>query len=102
MSPATLSQLRNAMFRALRIAFRAMPLSEAKRDRLRQRFLDRFPSIRPAIARGESIAMAARRPHVQSGHRALGYVGHRIEPLPEPRPATLVAFYLPQFHTIPE
>lgn len=93
---------RSILFRALRTVFRALPIDESKRDAFRQRFLDRFPSIRPARQRGITGANANRRPYIHSGGRALGYVEYNIEPLPNPLPATLVAFYLPQFHTIPE
>lgn len=95
-------RLRSALFHALRTAFRALPIDEARRDAWRQRFFDRFPTIRPAAARGIAGAGVARRPYVHAAGRALGYVEHRIEPLPDPLPATLVAFYLPQFHAIPE
>jgi lipopolysaccharide biosynthesis protein len=44
----------------------------------------------------------ARRPYVRSDERAIGYVPYAKGELPDPLPATLVAFYLPQFHTIPE
>ena len=96
------TRLRSVLFQALRTAFRALPIGEARRDAWRQRFFDRFPSIRPTVPRGVSGARTDRRSHLHAGGRALGYVEHNIEPLSDPLPATLVAFYLPQFHTIPE
>ncbi|HLM53855.1 MAG TPA: glycoside hydrolase family 99-like domain-containing protein, partial [Pseudoxanthomonas sp.] len=79
-----------------------MPLST--RDRLRQRFLDRYSSLVPPAPRGQPPTDGARvrRPYVRSDERAIGYVPYSKGELPDPLPATLVAFYLPQFHTIPE
>jgi lipopolysaccharide biosynthesis protein len=103
MTSAAFPRLRSALFHTLRAAFRALPVSEATQDRLRQGFLDKFPNIRPAQSRGLAAAgPTLHRPYVHAAGRALGYVEHRTEPLPDPLPATLVAFYLPQFHTIPE
>ena len=77
-------------------------MSEGARDALRQRFLRQFPTIRPIQPQGQVVTTLERRPRVHSAERAIGYVERRDEPLPDPLPATLVAFYLPQFHTIPE
>lgn len=94
--------LRSAIFHALRAGFRALPISEATRDAMRQRFLERFPTIRPITPQGQAVPTMERRARVHAGGRAIGYVERTDEPLPDPLPATLVAFYLPQFHTIPE
>jgi len=95
-------QFQGALFNSLRLAFRMTPVSEATRDRLRQRFLDRFAGLVPPGPRGQAGGATARRPRLQSARPAVGFVPHRREALPSPLPATLVAFYLPQFHTIPE
>ncbi|GGD34312.1 glycoside hydrolase family 99-like domain-containing protein [Pseudoxanthomonas indica] len=89
------------MFYALRWAFRITPMSLATRDRLRQRFLDRHADLVPVGPRGVLAEHASNR-RVRADERALGYVEYRKEPLIDPLPATLVAFYLPQFHAIPE
>lgn len=95
--------LRTALFHALRMAFRLMPMPLATRDKLRQRFLDQHGDLVPSGPTGQLPAgLRARRPYVRSDERAIGYVPYRKEPLPDQLPATLVAFYLPQFHTIPE
>lgn len=96
-------KIRNALFHALRFAFRLVPMREGSRDRLRQWFLQRFSAIRPSAAQGRlPTAGPVRRARIAAGARAIGYRRHRPPVLPSPLPATLVAFYLPQFHAIPE
>lgn len=84
--------------------FRLTPMPTAMRDKLRQQFLDNYPHVRPIGPRGQSPSADARvrRPYVRSDERAIGYVPYSKGELPDPLPATLIAFYLPQFHTIPE
>lgn len=95
-------RLRRLLFDGLRGAFRMVPLGENRRDILRQRFLNLLPGIVPPGPRGLPPAGMPRRAMAHAGLRALGHVERRGEALPAPLPATLVAFYLPQFHPIPE
>ena len=84
--------------------FRLTPMPTATRDRLRQKFLDTYPDVRPIAPSGQPLIAGARvrRAYVRSDERAIGYVPYSKGELPDPLPATLIAFYLPQFHTIPE
>ena len=96
-------RVRHALFHTLRFCFRLVPMRESSRDALRQDFLERFSSIRPSPALGQPASTTrSHRAYVSSDGRAIGYVPYRQEPLPSPLPATLVAFYLPQFHPIAE
>lgn len=93
--------LNSLLFRLLRAGFRVLPLPEARRDRWRDAFLDRFPRIRPRRHAPLHVAPVPRQ-RIGIGGPAIGRVAHRRIDLPSPLPARLVAFHLPQFHPIPE
>lgn len=101
-----LPSLHQALHQLLRQAFRALPISDARRDRWRNRLLERFGGLLPQPPRGHvpetEAVLRITRPLHRADEPAIGHVPYRRADLPSPLPATLVAFYLPQFHAFAE
>lgn len=98
--------LHQALHQLLRGVFRALPISDARRDRWRNRLLERYGRLLPGQPRGRPPETEPGSPIARPLHRAdepaIGHVPYRKAALPATLPATLVAFYLPQFHAFPE
>ena len=98
------AHLRKLAFRAGRTVLRGLPIGEGRRDRLRARLLKAFRHWLPApdrgtVTTGDSGNLQLR---CRADEPAIGHVPYHQQPLPHPLPATLVAFYLPQFHPFAE
>ncbi|WP_036115732.1 MULTISPECIES: glycoside hydrolase family 99-like domain-containing protein [Luteibacter] len=97
--------VRTVIFRSLRAIFRAIPLNESTRIRMRAWFIRTLGILAPShqgLAPHDEGHATTRRPFDQAAHRAVTFQSRNVEPLPPTLPATIVAFYLPQFHPIPE
>lgn len=111
--------VKRCLFALLRTGFRLTPISASTRVRLRQRFLDQHAHLLPQEPRAElDDTSREQTSHEQSSQeerpqtersartgaivRAIGYLPLKRGTLPSPLPATLVAFYRPQFHQTPQ
>lgn len=94
-------RVRQALYPVLRAIFRALPLNEGQRDRLRARLFSSHADWLPRPSKGRISPQDGSGPARlmrRADEPAIGHVTGRAASLPQPLPATVVAFYLPQFH----
>lgn len=97
-------RIKHLAFQAGRRLFRSLPLDPARRGRLRDRLLPAIGHWQPPPPAGIVPAGPGQplRAFLRADEPAIGHVPPAPGVLPDPPPARLVAFYLPQFHPFPE